>query len=66
LYAKTHLFPQQALKRILGALAGYYELSFRRPPLPEGLHRLEVKLVDAKGLVLCPPSFQDPPRREVP
>lgn len=61
LYAKTHLFPQQALKRILGALAGYYELSFRRPPLPEGLHRLEVQLVGAKGLVLCPPSFQDPP-----
>lgn len=59
MYAKTHLFPQQAVRRVLGALAGYYELSFPRPPLPEGVHRVEVQLVGARGLVLCRPTFAD-------
>ncbi len=59
IYAKTHLFPQQAVRRVLGALAGYYELSFPRPPLPEGVHRVEVRLVGARGLVLCRPTFAD-------
>lgn len=59
IYAKTHVFPQQAVRRVLGALAGYYELSFPRPPLPEGVHRVEVRLVGARGLVLCRPTFAD-------
>lgn len=60
-YAKTHLFPEQACRRMLGSLRGYYELSFPRPPLPQGVHKLEVQLVGVDGLVLCRGSFADSP-----
>ncbi|MGC8916387.1 MAG: hypothetical protein ACP5NF_05350 [Thermoanaerobaculum sp.] len=61
LYAKTHLFPATATGRVLGALSGYYELAFPRPPLPEGVHRVEVELAGASGTVLCRRTFADPP-----
>lgn len=64
-YAKTHLFPEQAFHRMLGSLRGYYELSFPRPPLPQGVHQVEIKLVGVEGLVLCRKSFADIPLEEV-
>jgi len=66
LYAKTHLFPERALHRLLGALAGFYELAFPRPSLPEGVHTVEVELVGAEGTVLCRKSFADPPPPALP
>jgi len=66
LYAKTHLFPDQALRRLLGALAGFYEIAFPRPPLPEGVHSVEVELVGAKGLVFCRRTFADSPSPALP
>lgn len=65
-YAKTHLFPQQATDKLLGALAGYYELSFPRPALPEGVHQVAVELVGATGTLLCRRTFSDPPTDGVP
>jgi VWFA-related protein len=54
-YAKTHLFPDAALKRMERALSGYYVLSFERPENKPGLRRLEVDLVKGKkGRVLAP------------
>ncbi|MGQ9835780.1 MAG: hypothetical protein ACUVRQ_07350 [Thermoanaerobaculaceae bacterium] len=64
-YAKTHLFPEQAFRRMLGSLRGYYELSFPRPPLPQGVHQVEVQLVGVDGLVLCRKNFADPPLESV-
>lgn len=65
-YAKTHLFPEQAFHRMLGSLRGYYELSFPRPPLPQGVHQVEVQLVGVDGLVLCRKHFADSPLEGVP
>jgi len=54
-YAKTHIFPDAALKRMERALSGYYVLSFERPEGKPGLRRLEVDLVKGrKGTVLAP------------
>lgn len=53
-YAKTHLFPDQALKRMERALQGYYVLSFERPLGKPGAQRLEVGLNAKKGNVLAP------------
>ena len=54
-YAKTHIFPDAALKRMERALSGYYVLSFERPDGKGGLRRLDVDLVKGKkGRVLAP------------
>lgn len=53
-YAKTHLFPDQALRRMERALQGYYVLSFERPEARPGAQRLEVSLNGKKGTVLAP------------
>lgn len=66
LYAKTHLFPVQAKRKLLGALAGYYEVSFPRPDVPVGVHHVEVVLRGARGTVFCRRSFADPPDLQVP
>jgi VWFA-related protein len=57
-YAKTHLFPGQALSRLERALSGHYVLTFARPPLPRGEHDLDVALVGTKGTVLARPSYE--------
>jgi hypothetical protein len=56
-YAKTHLFPGQALARLERALAGHYVLTFARPPLPRGEHDIDVGLVGRKGTVLARRSY---------
>jgi VWFA-related protein len=54
-YAKTHVFPDAALRRMERALSGYYVLSFERPEGKTGLRRLDVDLVKGKkGRVLAP------------
>jgi len=54
-YAKTHIFPDAALKRMERALSGYYVLSFERPEGKPGLRRLEVDLIKGRrGRVLAP------------
>jgi VWFA-related protein len=58
-YAKTHLFPAQAMTRLEGALAGYYVLAFARPPVRPGAHRVEVKLQGIKGNVLARSYYVD-------
>jgi VWFA-related protein len=58
-YAKTHLFPAQAMTRLEGAIAGHYVLVFERPPSRPGAHRVEVKLAGKKGEVLAKDSYVD-------
>ena len=58
-YAKTNLFPDLAMRRLAGALAGHYELVFRRPVLPRGTHRIEVTLAGGRGVVMARSSYVD-------
>lgn len=57
-YAKTHLFPTQALSRLEHALAGHYVLTFARPALPRGEHEIEIALVGRKGRVMARRSYE--------
>ena len=58
-YAKTDLFPGQAITRVEGALAGHYVLVLVRPQGPRGLHALSVELPGRALTVLAKPSFRD-------
>jgi VWFA-related protein len=57
-YAKTHLFPGQALDRLQHALAGHYVLTFSRPDLPRGEHAIDIGLVGRKGRVMARPRYE--------
>jgi VWFA-related protein len=57
-YARTHLFPGQALARLEHALSGHYILTFARPPLPRGEHEIDVRLVGRKGTVLAKRTYE--------
>ncbi|MFB3854142.1 MAG: hypothetical protein ACE148_10000 [Vicinamibacterales bacterium] len=44
-FARTHIFPELALQRLVGALSGHYVLFIEVPDgLPEGFHEVELKL----------------------
>ncbi|HET7293975.1 MAG TPA: hypothetical protein VFM88_16235 [Vicinamibacteria bacterium] len=58
-YVKTHDFPELAMARLEGALAGYYSLSFEKPFLPSGVHAVEVRLVGRRGEVLTSGTYVD-------
>jgi len=58
-YAKTNLFPGQAMARIEGAIAGRYVLVVVKPDLPHGAHAVSVELTRDRGTVLVKPSFED-------
>jgi VWFA-related protein len=58
-YAKTNLFPGQAMARLAGAVAGHYLLVVVRPDIPHGTHAVTVELTRAKGTVLVRPTFED-------
>ncbi|MFI5166888.1 MAG: VWA domain-containing protein [Thermoanaerobaculales bacterium] len=58
-YAKTNLFPGQAMTRLQGAVAGHYLLVVVRPDVPHGAHTVRVELTRAKGAVLATSSFED-------
>jgi VWFA-related protein len=56
-FVRTHIFPQQAIDRLAGALAGYYVLFVENPGLPRGSHRLEVSLTRRSGRVLAKSNY---------
>ena len=59
-YAKTHIFPRQALERLRRTLAGHYELELRRPDdLKPGTHELTVRVKRRGVYVLAPGSWMD-------
>jgi VWFA-related protein len=58
-YAKTNLFPDQAISRLEGALAGHYVLVIVKPELPPGEHAVAVELTRQRGTVLAKPTYQD-------
>lgn len=56
-YAKTHLFPDQAIRRLEGTLAGHYVLSVSRPAGLPAKARVSVELRGRKGTVLVLPGI---------
>ena len=58
-YAKTNLFPGQAITRLEGAFAGHYVLVVVKPDLAHGEHAVAVELARQRGTVLVKPSFED-------
>jgi VWFA-related protein len=58
-YAKTNLFPGQAITRLEGAMAGRYVVVVVKPELPRGAHAIQVELTRARGTVLVKPYFED-------
>jgi len=57
-YARTHLFPDLAMRRLEGALSGHYVLTFEKPPLRPGPHRIEIDLVGRKGTVFAKSFYE--------
>ena len=57
-YARTHLFPDLAMRRLEGALSGHYVLTFEKPPLRPGSHRIEIDLVGRKGTVFAKSFYE--------
>ena len=51
-FARTHLFPDFAVSRLAGALAGYYVLFAEMPVLGSGAHDIHVRLT-REGTVLA-------------
>lgn len=51
-YARTHVFPDLAMRQLSGALAGYYVLFVERPDSRRTSHEIEVDLTRRKGHVL--------------
>jgi VWFA-related protein len=56
-YARAHLFPGQAIRRLAGALAGYYVLFVEKPESLTGPHDLSVALARGKGHVLATSTY---------
>ncbi|MBZ5588571.1 MAG: VWA domain-containing protein [Acidobacteriia bacterium] len=58
-YAKTNLFPGQAMTRVEGALAGYYVLEVEALRGPHGYHTISVEVVGTNWTVLAKPGYED-------
>jgi hypothetical protein len=58
-YARTHLFPDIAMRQLAGALAGYYVLFVEPPESRRAVHDLEAELTRRKGRVLATTSFSE-------
>lgn len=56
-FVRTHIFPQQAIDRLAGALAGHYVLFVESPGLPSGSRRIEVRLTRRTGHVLAKADY---------
>ena len=56
-YARTHIFPDVAMRRLSGALAGYYVLFVEKPERERPTHNIEVELTRRKGQVLATSSY---------
>jgi VWFA-related protein len=61
-YARTHVFPDLAMRRLSGALAGYYVLFVEKPESRRALHDIQVELTRTKGRVLATSSYSEPER----
>jgi VWFA-related protein len=58
-YMKTHVNPGAAMSRLTEALAGYYVLTFEKPPGRRGSHHVSIGLVGRKGTVLMRNGYVD-------
>jgi VWFA-related protein len=56
-FVRTHVFVEQAMRRLAGALAGYYVLFVERPDVGRGAHRIEVDLIQGNASVLARETF---------
>jgi VWFA-related protein len=59
-FERTNLFAATALRRVEDALSGHYVVSFERPDLPRGEHRIGIDLVGRRGTVLARTHYTDP------
>jgi VWFA-related protein len=58
-YARTHVFPDLAVRRLSGALAGYYVLFVERPPGHERpKHEIDVKVLRSSGRILATRTYE--------
>jgi hypothetical protein len=57
-YARTHIFPDLAIRELSGALAGYYVLFVEKPGTPRTRHEIQVELTRRKGHVLAAEGYQ--------
>jgi hypothetical protein len=62
-FARTHLFPGQAMQRLAGALAGHYVLFVETatPSAPGKAHGVEVTLTHRKGTVMAKRHYLSAP-----
>ena len=58
-FARTNVFPALAMRRLSGALAGYYVLFVEKPVTRRGTHQIEVKLTHRQATVLATDSYAD-------
>ena len=56
-YERTHLHPEIAMKKLAGALAGYYVLFVEKPEGSPRTGRIDVELTRRKGNVLAKSGF---------
>jgi VWFA-related protein len=62
-YARTHIFPDAAMHRLAGALAGYYVLFVEKPESQRSVHNVKTELTRRKGSVLAASDISPPPAR---
>lgn len=58
-YAKTHLFPTLAMKKLERTLSGHYELVVKKSSKVRGVHDVSVSLVRRRGTVLSRSTYED-------
>lgn len=56
-YARTHIFPDLAMRRLSGALAGYYVLFVEKPESQRAMHDIGAELTRRKGRVFATNSY---------
>jgi hypothetical protein len=55
-----YTYPQQAVERVINAIAGHYVLFAEKPSAKAGVHRIAVRLTQTKGTVLARSSYTEP------
>jgi VWFA-related protein len=61
-FARTHLFTDQAMRRLAGALAGHYVLFIDvTDPVEKRAHEIDVRLVSRQGTVLAKRHYSSNP-----
>lgn len=59
-YAKSFLFPKQAIERLRKTLVGHYELEVRKPETKaRGVHAIEVETTNKRAVVMARTSYVD-------